>query len=129
MRFLACLLSIAFSVSAWGACELKAGASATLKLGPFVDAGDFVTPETALDIDQADVRISKNGGNFAAKSDTTNNAPHDEDGFYGVSFNGTDTGSEGVLTISIQESGAAPFFQDCLVVGASFYDLKYGSTS
>ena len=44
---------------------LKQSTAATIKLGPFVDDGDGKTAETGLTISQADIRLSKAGGDFA----------------------------------------------------------------
>ena len=49
---------------------LKQSTAVTLKLGPFVDSSDGNTEETALTINAADVKLSKNGGTFAAKNDS-----------------------------------------------------------
>ena len=43
---------------------LKQNTAITIKLGPFVDEDDGKTAETGLTIEQADVRLSKNGGNM-----------------------------------------------------------------
>lgn len=80
---------------------LQQSTAYTLKLGPFVDRTDGVTMETALDIDQADVMLSKNNGDFAAKNDATNNAPDDDDGYYEITIDATDTGTLGLLQIKI----------------------------
>ena len=44
---------------------LKQSTAATIKFGPFVDDTDGKTAETGLTIAQADIRLSKNGGDFA----------------------------------------------------------------
>ena len=44
---------------------LKLSTAVTVKVGPFVDDTNGNTEETALTITQADVRLSKNAGNFA----------------------------------------------------------------
>lgn len=44
---------------------LKQSTAATIKVGPFLDSTDGDTAETGLTISQADVRLSKNGGNMA----------------------------------------------------------------
>ena len=46
---------------------LKQSTAVDIALGPFVDAADGVTPETALTIAQADVRLKKNAGAWAQK--------------------------------------------------------------
>ena len=104
--------------------ELRQSTALTLKVGPFVDATDGSTPETALTITQADVRLSKNGGLFAQKNDATA-ATHDENGFYLVTFNATDVATLGRLRFSIQKAGALPVWRDLHVVHADFWDWKY----
>ena len=105
---------------------LKQSTATTLKLGPFLDETDGKTAETALTIAQADVRVSKVGGNFAQKSDT-GTATHDEIGFYDVSINATDTNTVGRLLIAIHESGALPVWAEYFVVPANVYDALVGT--
>ena len=45
---------------------LKQGSTVTVKVGPFLDAADGVTPLSALTIQKADVRLSVNGGDYGA---------------------------------------------------------------
>jgi hypothetical protein len=86
---------------------LKQSTAKTVKLGPFVDDTDGVTAETGLTIAQADIRVSKNGGAFAQTNNATG-ATHDENGFYGVPLDTTDTGTLGTLRVAVSESGALP---------------------
>ena len=105
---------------------LKQSTAVTPKLGPFVDSTDGVTAETALTIARADVKLSKAGGSFTQKTETTS-ATHDANGWYGVPLDTTDTGTLGSLQISIQVSGAAPFFCYAVVVPANIWDSMFGS--
>jgi len=100
---------------------LKQSTAATIKLGPFVDSTDGVTPETALTISQADIRLSKNGGAFA-QSNNVAGATHDENGWYGVPLDTTDTATLGRLQVAVYESGALPCFAEFMVVPANVYD-------
>lgn len=100
---------------------LKQSTAITLKLGPFLDDADGKTAETALTLSQADVRLSKNGGAFAQKNDATA-ATHDENGWYGVPLNTTDTDTLGRLRIAIAESGALPVWEHYMVLPANVYD-------
>jgi len=104
---------------------LKQSTSVTKKMGPFVDDTDGKTAETALTISQADIRLSKNGGAFAQKNDA-NAASHDENGYYGVQLDATDTGTLGSLRVAISESGALPVWQDFMVVPSHIYDWLFG---
>lgn len=100
---------------------LRQSTAATIKLGPFVDSSDGVTAETALTISQADVRLSKNGGDMAQKNSATS-ATHDEIGYYDVSLDTTDTNTLGRLRVMVSESGALPVWHDFIVLPANVYD-------
>lgn len=100
---------------------LKQSTAATIKLGPFVDDTDGKTAETALTIAQADVRLSKNGGDMAQKNDATS-ATNDELGYYDVPLNATDTGTLGRLNVMVTKSGALPVWAEYLVVTANVFD-------
>lgn len=100
---------------------LKQSTAVTVVLGPFVDSTDGVTAETGLTISQADVRLSKNGGAFAQKSDT-GSCTHMENGNYSCGLNTTDSNTLGHLRIAVAESGALPVWRDFLVLPANVYD-------
>jgi hypothetical protein len=107
---------------------LKQSTAATIKLGPFIDDTDGKTAETGLTIAQADVRLSKNGGDFAQKNSSTS-ATHDENGYYDIPLNATDTGTLGRLRVAVSKSGALPVWQDFLVVTANVYDTLCSTDS
>lgn len=103
---------------------LRQSTAVTVKLGPFVDSTDGVTAETALTISQADVRLSKNGGDIAQKNQSSA-ATHDEIGYYDVSLNATDTNTVGELRVMVSESGALPVFRDFQVLEEAVYDRLF----
>jgi hypothetical protein len=105
---------------------LKQSTAATVKIGPFLDNGDGYTAETGLTISQADVRLSKNGGNMAQKNSSTA-CTHDELGYYDCPLSTTDTNTLGRLQLMVAESGALPVFHDYTVVTANVYDTLCGS--
>ena len=111
--------------------EIKQGTAVTFLLGPFVDIGDGVTAETglatAMDNATTGIRVSKNGGNMADRNDAT--APvHDEDGFYTIVLDATDTNTLGFLQVEYSEVATAlPAWQDFSVVTANYWDTKYGA--
>lgn len=105
---------------------LKQSTAATVKMGPFVDSTDGVTAETGLTISQADIRLSKNGGNIA-QSNNAAGATHDELGYYDVPLDTTDTNTLGTLKVLISESGALPVWQDFMVVPANVWDSLFGA--
>lgn len=105
---------------------LKVSTAVTVKMGPFVDSTDGVTAETGLTISQADIRLSKNGGNIA-QSNNAAGATHDELGYYDVPLDTTDTGTLGTLRVLISESGALPVWQDFMIVPANVWDSLFGA--
>ena len=105
---------------------LKQSTAVTLKIGPFLDDTDGKTAETGLTITQAEVRLSKNGGDIAQKTEATS-CTHDELGIYGCPIDATDTGTLGRLQLWVHESGALPVFIDYMVVTANFYDSLFST--
>ena len=75
---------------------LKADTAVTLKIGPFLDETNGKDAETGLTITQAEVRLSKNGGDIAQKNEGAN-CSHDELGIYGCPIAGNDTNPDGRL--------------------------------
>src|SRR3990167_6107497 len=100
---------------------LKQSTAMDVKIGPFVDATDGVTPETALTITQPDIRLAKNGGAWAQKN-AAQTLSHEENGWYEVALDATDTNTLGILVVAIYESGALPVWREFLVVPANIYD-------
>ena len=105
---------------------LKQSTAVTKKMGPFLDDSDGKTEETALTIAQADIRLSKNGGDIA-QSNNTAGATHDELGYYGVPLDATDTNTLGSLRVIIHKSGALPVWRDFMVVPANVYDSLFST--
>lgn len=111
---------------------LKQSTAITLKFGPFVDDGDGKTAETALTIQKADVRLSKNGSDMAAANANQGTgdagAPHDELGYYDLSLDATDTAAAGRLKVMVSKAGALPVWMDLLVLPAGAYDALVAET-
>jgi hypothetical protein len=105
---------------------LKQSTAVTVLIGPFVDSTDGVTPETALTITQAEVRLSKNSGDMAQKGDATS-LTHDEIGYYTCPLSTTDTNTLGILKLMIAESGALPVWIDFMVAPANVWDSLFGA--
>jgi hypothetical protein len=105
---------------------LKQSTAATLKIGPFIDDTDGKTAETALTIAQADIRLSKNGGNIAQKTEATS-CTHDELGIYGCPIDVTDTATLGRLQLWVHESGALPVWHEYTVLPANVYDSLFST--
>lgn len=105
---------------------VKQSTAFTWKAGPFIDDTDGKTPETGLTIGQADIRISKAGGNYA-QSNNSAGATHDEIGEYDVPLDTTDTNTVGPMKVMIQKTGALPVWQWFDVLPANVYDSRYGA--
>ena len=105
---------------------LKQSTAVTVKIGPFIDDTDGKTAETALTITQADVRLSKNGGDMAQKNDASD-LSHDELGVYNCSLDATDTNTAGRLQLFVHKSGALPVWHEYMVLPANVYDSLFGS--
>jgi len=105
---------------------LKQSTAVTVKIGPFIDDTDGKTAETALTISQADVRLSKNGGDMAQKNDSSD-CTHDELGIYNCSLDATDTNTAGRLQLFVHKSGALPVWHEFMVLPANVYDSFFGS--
>jgi hypothetical protein len=105
---------------------LKQSTAITLKIGPFLDEDDGKTSEGGLSITQANVRISKNGGNIISKGDTSS-CSHDELGIYGCPINATDTNTLGRLQLWVHEAGALPVWHEYMIVDSNVYDSLFGT--
>lgn len=105
---------------------LKQSTASTVKIGPFVDSGDGNTVEGGLTVSQADIRLSKNGGDIAQTNNAAG-ATHDELGYYDVPLNTTDTNTLGRLKVMVHETGALPVWADYMVVPANVWDSLFGA--
>ena len=106
--------------------ELKQNTAVTVKIGQFLDDTDGKTAETGLTIAQADVRLSKNGGDIAAKNDATS-CTHDELGIYNCPLNATDTDTLGRLQLWVHKTGALPVWHEYMVIPANVYDSLFST--
>lgn len=100
---------------------LRQSTSVEVDIGPFLDETDGQTPETALTITQPDIRLKKGGAAWAQKN-AAQTLLHEENGWYEVTLDATDTNTLGSLKIAIDESGALPVWREFLVVPANVYD-------
>ena len=105
---------------------LKQSTSVDVPIGPFLDETDGRTAETALTITQPDIRLKKNGANWAQKN-AAQTLSHEENGFYEVTLDATDTGTLGLLRLAVFESGALPVWEDFMVVTANVYDSLFST--
>ena len=107
---------------------IKQSTAYTFRFGPFLDDTDGKTAETGLTIEDSHLRVSKAGGNFIDKNETTN-AAHDEAGFYVVILDATDTNTVGELQIAAHISGALPVFKTFQVVEEAIYASLFAASA
>lgn len=105
--------------------DLKQSTSQIIRFGPFLDAIDGATPETALTITQADMQLSKDGAAFAQKN-ATGNAVHDTDGWYSITLDKIDTDTSAILRFQVNVAGALPVFETFNVIRSDTYGVRYG---
>lgn len=106
---------------------LKQSTSVDVPIGPFVDSTDGVTAETSLTITQPDIRLKKNSGAWAQKN-AAQTLSHEENGYYEVTLDATDTNTLGLLRLAVNESGAMPIWEDFMVLSANVYDSLIGGS-
>jgi hypothetical protein len=98
---------------------LKQSTTVTVDLGPYLDRNDGLTALTGI---TPVVRLSKGNAAFVARNSATA-VTHDEDGWYRVELNGTDTGTLGPLVTKSHLSATyLPVWREFLVVPAHVYD-------
>lgn len=102
-------------------------ASQTVLIGPFVDATDGATAETGLTIANTDVRLSKNGGNLAAKN--SGGGTHDEAGWYQITLDATDTNTVGKLQLHVKVAGALMVHHEYHVLEEEVYDDLFAASA
>jgi hypothetical protein len=105
---------------------LKQSTSVDLPIGPFVDQTDGITAETGLTLTQPDIRLKKNGGAWAQKA-AAQTLSHEENGWYEVTLDTTDTDTLGQLMLAVNESGAMPVWHEFMVVPANVWDSLFGA--
>lgn len=99
---------------------LKYATAASIKLGPFLASTDGITPQTSLTIARANIRLAKEGGAFAQTHNATG-ATADENGFYTIPLDTTDTNTLGRLRVAVTLSGSLSVWDDFVVLPAAVY--------
>jgi len=100
---------------------LRQSTAQNVPIGPFVLNSDGNTTLANLTIAQADLQISKAGGNFS-QSNNSAGAPHLKDGWYSAPFDTTDTNTLGMLTLEVKTSLGLPVWHEMTVLPAAIYD-------
>ncbi len=107
---------------------VKQSTAYTFRIGPFLDETNGFTQETALTIAKADIRFSKDGGDFIPLNAAESGLTHDEAGWYILAIDTTDTNTLGSLIIAIHVSGALPVWVEYEVVPADVFDTLIDGT-
>lgn len=109
---------------------LKQSTAATLRVGPFMDATDAVTPETGITLGAADqAEALKHSGATVDISAATWAAITGCDGWYDLSLTTSHTDTLGMLTIVVQDSSVCgPVFVRAMVLPAMIYDSLVAGT-
>ena len=105
---------------------LRQSTSVDVPIGPFHDSTDGVTPETALTITQPDIRLKKNGAAWAQKA-AAQTLAHEENGYYEVTLDATDTNTLGLLRLAVVEAATIPIWEDFHVVTANVWDTLFST--
>lgn len=110
---------------------LKQSTAVTVRVGPFMDATDAVTPETGITLGAADqAELLKHSGATVDISGATWAAITGCGGYYDLSLTTSHTDTLGMLTVVVQDTSVclpAPAFR-AMVVPAAIYDSLIGGT-
>lgn len=106
---------------------LRQSTSVDVPIGPFLDSTDGNTVESGLTLTQPDIRLKKNGGAWAQKN-AAQTLSHEENGYYEVTLDATDTNTVGLLRLAVNEAGALPIWEDFMVLPANVYDSLIGGS-
>mgnify|MGYP001583982489 CR=1 FL=1 len=102
--------------------EFRRATSATIMFGPFLSNSG--TGLATLTVSPQLVRLSKNGGAFAAKNLVASNAVHGENAYYSTILDDTDTGSLGRLLLACSIDAALAVWHEYTVIPTSEYDAR-----
>lgn len=105
---------------------LRVSTAVEVAIGPFLDSVDGSSIENGLTITQPDIRLKKNGGAWAQKN-AAQTLTHEENGWYEISLDATDTNTLGILIVVVHEAGALPVWREFLVVTANVYDTFFST--
>lgn len=103
-------------------------ASQEVLLGPFLDDTDGKTAETALTINNTDIKIWVRGGTTEA-SKNSGGATHIASGRYYAVLDATDTATVGELIINVHVAGALPVRLVCCVLEEAVFDSLFAASA
>jgi len=107
---------------------LKADTAVIVRIGPFVDITDGLTPETGVTLsgaDEAEV-LKHNGVGTSSIAASTWAAISGCDGWYDLTLTTGNTDTEGLLTVVVQDDNVClPVFVHFMVLSANVYDALF----
>lgn len=108
---------------------LRQSTERLVRVGPFVDAGDGVTPETGVTLGAADqAELLKSTGATVDISGATFAAITGVDGWYNLTLTTSHTDTLGPFTVVIQDASVClPVFMEGMVVSANVWDSLFGT--
>ncbi len=108
---------------------LKQSTAFTDRIGPFLDKTDGVTEEIGLTTAASAIFLSKAGGNFGAKNESTA-LSHDQDGWYVIIYDATDTDTVGLLKVLVQAPAThLPVWEYYEVLEEVIYDALFAASA
>lgn len=109
---------------------LRQSTATTVRVGPFMDATDAVTPETGVTLGAADqAELLKDTGATVDISAATFAAITNVGGWYDLSLTTSHTDTVGKLVVIVQDTSVClPVFKEYMVVPANVYDSLIAGT-
>lgn len=109
---------------------LKADTDVQIIVGPFLDATDFVTPETGVTLGAADSAELFKSGSITAVDISGNTFTHVTGGLYALTLTAANLDTEGSLAIYIGDTNVCkPVRHDYTVVNANVYDSLFAAAT
>ncbi|MFC1676914.1 hypothetical protein ACFL3G_07625 [Planctomycetota bacterium] len=112
--------------------ELRQSTEIKVRVGPFLDRDDGITPETGVTLGGADEAelLKHNGVATVSISGNTWAAISSCDGYYDLTLSTTDTNTLGQLSVIVQDDSVClPVRNDFMVITAEAWDSKYSSNT
>lgn len=129
-RHIAIALMVLLACSnAYASCELRADTTNNnFAIGPFVDptTGDA---EDGLTVADGDILWKQPDSTTFAEETGFSDCTHRAAGMYTCPYDETVVDVEGMAQYVVDVAGALTVFGNCMVVKASYYDLKYDATT
>jgi len=96
-----------------------------IPLGYFLDSTDGNTEETALTINNTDIKLWKTGATTLANKNS-GGGTHISNGIYYATLDATDTNTLGPMVVFVHVAGALTVRLECIVLAANVYDSLVG---